>query len=256
LFSMFSSPFLPSTQQLLWHRIAIIFIAASAHSSWAQAQNTTEKTAIAQEQIERQRIAKERIEASALYEQQRRACYQQFAVTPCLEQARDSYNELIRDLKRQEVSLNDAKRRRAGADSLRAIENRNSNEAQLAQAQRRGKALDAASQRQARQEAKEQNRQNKEAAASSAQANPVPSSTDVQKDASKPAAPKRATRESRPATKSAPDPALLERNRAQSAEREKAAQIRREKIKEREAKRSKPPAAPLPIPPIPPAPAK
>jgi colicin import membrane protein len=48
----------------------------------------------------------------------RGACYQRFAVNDCLLDSRRARREVMADLRRQEVSLNDAQRKRRAAEQL------------------------------------------------------------------------------------------------------------------------------------------
>lgn len=78
----------------------------------------------AAEAAERSRIAQERSAVHQRFEDESRACYQRFAVNDCLEQARSLRREQLGDLRRQEISLNDADRRRKAADAVRRAESR------------------------------------------------------------------------------------------------------------------------------------
>ncbi len=213
----------------------------------ANAQNSIENTLTNQQvvQAERDRIKSERDVATQMLEQQRAACYQKLAVTPCLNEARDAHNEKTRDLKRQEVALNDAQRKRAAADRLRIIEERNSPQAQQTLAERRGRALAASAEREQAQQAKQNSRPTKQ------------TNTPAASDSTAQAAPKQAkptgVLNPQPSPKTAPtkrpdQAAKIEKNRQQAAAREKAAEMRRAEALQREAKRKKTAAAPLPIP--------
>ncbi len=87
------------------------------------------------------RIASERSVAESAFRAQEKACYGKFAVTDCLNAARAQRREKLADLRRQEMSLNDAQRKRKAAEHLRAIEERSSPEKQHQDAQRRASAL-------------------------------------------------------------------------------------------------------------------
>jgi colicin import membrane protein len=246
---MFASLSSMLASSFVW-RIAIICIALSAGFTRAQDQNQAEnalpKPASA-EQMERQRIAQERSSLKAQLEQQRQACYQKFAVSACLNDARDQHNEKMRDLKRQEVSLNDVQRKRAGADRLRAIEERNSPEAQLKQSQERGKALENSAKREQQRQEREASRLSKRNSLSTEPA--APAIAESAKPEAKSAAANPAPQAALPSpSKSAAEVAQMERKRQQAAKREKDAQERRARMQEREAKRKKPASAPLPAP--------
>lgn len=71
---------------------------------------------------ERQRITAERARIEAEFEQDHKACYQKFAVNDCISDARAKRREQMADLRRQELVLNDAERRRRAAERLEEIE--------------------------------------------------------------------------------------------------------------------------------------
>jgi colicin import membrane protein len=233
-------------------QVAIVSIALYAGSMPASAQNLPENTnansaAGLQEQAERTRIASERAGLLSAYQTQQQACYQKLAVTPCLTQARDEHNEKMRDLKRQEVALDDVQRKRKAAERMRIIDERNSPEAQLKEAERRGRAIEQAKQRESNRVEKEQEREAKKMDASAVspireEAAPKPAIT-AQGKSSK-AAETKLPPEQRPgqAAKSA-------QSQQAAAQREKAAQERKEKAEQREAQRKKPASASLPVPP-------
>ena len=138
---------------------AIIFIAACALSISVLAQNDSKnepKTSAQllseqqQVQMERERIQKQRSSANAEYEVQKKDCYQKFSVTDCLNQVRDNRNAQLADLRRQDVALSDAERKRKGADQVRKIEEKTAMERLEAQAEKRGQAIQAEQRRQAR----------------------------------------------------------------------------------------------------------
>ncbi|NJS36145.1 MAG: hypothetical protein HC765_06415 [Brachymonas sp.] len=185
---------------------------------------------------ERKRIQDERAVLIQTYDAQRQACYQQFNVNACLTDARDAHNEQLRDLKRQEVALNDAQRKRKAADRQREIDERNSPERQLRQAQRRGKAMQEFEKRELNNAQRQTERAGKPTA-------PVPTASES------------VSTSTRPAAQAAPSVARLAApvspvNKPISAgkNRELQAQQRRDKAAQREAQRTKPPSAGLPIP--------
>jgi colicin import membrane protein len=238
----------PSFTRSLLKSIAIYLIAACAFSMTATGQNAPQKAIEkADEQAERTRIKSERAKLNESLAQQRQACYQKLAVTPCLNEARDQNNEKMRDLKRQEVALNDVQRKRAAADRVKALDERNSPEAQLKRAQDRGKAMDAAAKREESRAERQASREAKQAQAAN-----VPQAAKEPKPEGASPAPQGKPRQ-QPAAKLAPEQrpgqaAKMEKSRRQAAEREKAAEMRRAEALQREAKRKKPAAAALPIP--------
>ncbi|MFM7330068.1 MAG: hypothetical protein ACKO1L_00115 [Brachymonas sp.] len=204
-------------------------------------------TAGLQEHAERHRIANERAALQNAYQAQQQTCYQKLAVTPCLTQARDEHNDKMRDLKRQEVALDDAQRKRKAAERMRMIDDRNSPEAQLQQAERRGRAMEQAKQRETHRMEKQQERDAKQASAhSSAQAK--------SEDGARPTAPSPRGKPKKEAPvklppEQRPDQAAKSAQSQQAAaQRERAAKERRDKAEQREAQRKKPISPGLPVP--------
>lgn len=76
------------------------------------------------EAAQRARIAEERARAETEFEQAHKACYARFAVNDCISDARARRREQMADLRRQELALNDAERRRRGEERLRDLESR------------------------------------------------------------------------------------------------------------------------------------
>ena len=97
------------------NKLAFLIAAAFALPGWAQP---------ADGDAERARIASERARVEAEFEQAHRACYARFAVNDCISDARATRREQLADLRRQELALNDAERRRRGEERLRDIESR------------------------------------------------------------------------------------------------------------------------------------
>ncbi|MDD0837235.1 hypothetical protein PSQ40_01500 [Curvibacter sp. HBC61] len=71
---------------------------------------------------ERSRIERERAAEMGRQQAVESACYQRFAVNDCLAEARVKHREVLSDLKRQEVQLNDRERRLRAGEQLRRIE--------------------------------------------------------------------------------------------------------------------------------------
>lgn len=70
----------------------------------------------------RERISAERRRVEAAFRLQEKGCYGKFATNDCLKAARAQRRETLADLKRQETSLNDADRKRKGAERQRSLE--------------------------------------------------------------------------------------------------------------------------------------
>ncbi len=94
----------------------------------------------ADEANERARITAERSRVEAEFEAGHKACYGRFAVNDCIDAAKSRRREALADLRRQEVSLNDAERRRRAAERLAEIEARKQEQAQQEQEPVRSKA--------------------------------------------------------------------------------------------------------------------
>ncbi|MBX3654514.1 MAG: hypothetical protein KF686_10045 [Ramlibacter sp.] len=208
-------------------RFALVFIALCLGASGAGAQNDAK----AGDGAERDRIQAERTAANARYERDAVACHARFAVNDCLDEARARRRERLGDLRRQEISLNDAQRRRKGA----------------AQQQRMDEKAALLSQRQA------------DEARGREKAKP---SRDAR--ASRPLGPASASGGASAAVTARQDERLRAAKQAQARQsraEEAAAQARRQRVYVREAQerkqrilkrqqeRTQPPARPLPVPP-------
>lgn len=88
-------------------------------------------------EAERDRIQSERKAIEARYAQEQAACFQKFAVNDCRDVSRASRRTALGDLRRQEVALNDAERKRKAAAQVHRLEQKNSQEAQQQSTQRR-----------------------------------------------------------------------------------------------------------------------
>ena len=75
-------------------------------------------------EVERARIERERAAEMLRQQQVESACYQRFAVNDCLLESRVKHREVMADLKRQEINLNDRERRLRSSDQLRRIEDK------------------------------------------------------------------------------------------------------------------------------------
>ncbi len=76
------------------------------------------------DRAEKARIAAERGQAEAVFREEQKACYGTFAVNDCTAAARAKRRQVLSDLKRQEVSLNDAMRRRQAAERVKSLDDR------------------------------------------------------------------------------------------------------------------------------------
>ena len=89
---------------------------------------------------ERARIAAERGRAQAAFAVEDKACYKRFWVNACLDEVKARRTDLLADLRRQEVALNDQERKAQGAEQLQKIEEKQTLAQQQAQADARAAA--------------------------------------------------------------------------------------------------------------------
>ncbi len=170
---------------------------------------------------EQTRVRSERAAAKASQAREEADCRQRFAVTDCLDRTRRRWQPVLDDLRRQEVTLNDADRMQRSAEQQRKLEEKNSPQAQEEEARRRAQALAEHEARQARAAAKA--------------SGPMPGGKPRQ-EADERSSPD-LTREQEAA------------NAQAHARRLQEAQERRDRLAKRQASRAKPPASALPVPP-------
>jgi hypothetical protein len=115
--------------------------------------------ALAQEpdalQTELDRIQAERVRQEANFAQQEAACYQRFAVNDCLRRVKAARRPVMEDLRRQEVAIQDERRRLRGIEQLQRLEEKASSEVQQEAADKREEALRAHQERLERAEQKQ-----------------------------------------------------------------------------------------------------
>lgn len=174
---------------------------------------------------EKARIAAQRVQAEEVFRAEEKACYGKFAVNDCVDAARAKRREVLAGLRKQEIALDDAERRRKAAARLRDIEERSSRENQPGQAEQRAKALADQRDREARAAEKAAERAARES-------RPEPAARDKGK--------RESTGEQRSEEAA--------RNRKQHEQRLAQAQERKAKYEKRLAERKKNAAPPLPIP--------
>lgn len=182
----------------------------------------------------RARIEAERSQAEARYAAEEKACFARFAVNDCQNEARVRRRAVLADLRRQEVSLNDAERRRKSVQKLREIEERSSPEKQRQADEQQAKALAEQQEREAHAAEKAAGR----------------------KTAAAPSAAKSPERPFRDPRKKAMQKTPNERQSPNTAEKRKSfegrleeAQARKGRIEKRLAERNKTAPKPLPVPP-------
>ncbi len=82
------------------------------------AQSDADRVLELREAQQREWIEQTRAKYQAEFRQQEIACYQRFAVNDCLQDSRRTERELMADLRRQEILINDAQRKRRAARQL------------------------------------------------------------------------------------------------------------------------------------------
>lgn len=193
---------------------------------------------------ERERIRGERAAAEAGFAEAQKACYSRFAVHDCIDAARRARNATLAGLRAQELSLNEAERKRKAAERLRELEERQSPQRQEEAAERRARSVAEQQQRASELADKKESRDRKAAEAAARE----PRTPRAPREAPRP----HPTRQPHAPKAHGPDADEAARNRAAYEERQREAAERRARLEKRLAERSKPAAAPLPA--NPPAP--
>jgi hypothetical protein len=96
----------------------LLALALAIAALGGQAQEDDTLTAQQREAQERQRIRQTRAAEQGRFAVQEAHCYQLFAVNDCLIEVRRTRRDLLADLRRQDLSINDAQRKRRGAQQL------------------------------------------------------------------------------------------------------------------------------------------
>ncbi len=213
------------------HEKSLLFslvLLAGAWPAWAQPDSAVES--------ERARISAERNQAEARFAAQEVACYKIFAVNDCLKAARSQRRERLADLRRQELSLTQAERKRRAAERVRSIEERDSAQRQEETAAQRAESM--ARQRE-KQEAVGKRAAERAQSATSAADRPAR----ARAEPAEPAAP--AASRAAKAPRSVDTAKELRRSQI----RQQEAQERRERVARRLAEAGKSGVKPLPVPP-------
>jgi colicin import membrane protein len=208
---------------------SIIISALVLCCATAQAQQTVDPGQ-SPVQVERARIASERAAVDARYLAEEKACYKKFSVNDCLNDARGRQRESLADLRRQDLSLNDAERKRRAADEMRRLEEKASPQKQDEAAERRARSLSDQRVRDDKVAKKEDTAAENEANAKSR----IKAQLDKQKDV----ADKAAARASKAA--------LAPQEAAKRDQKVKDAQEHRERVEKNRKERTKPLGNPLP----------
>jgi len=183
---------------------------------------------------EKARINAERNKAEATFKAEEKACYRKFAVNDCLKEARDKRRQVVTDLRRQEISINDAERKRKGAERLREIEEKKTAEKEAEDARKREKAL---AEQQGRDKRATEKAADRASAAASAPGKKASKEAQLGRRAESKAAAERSRNEEAAESVKKREEKLAE------------AKERKEKLAKRLAERKKAPAKPLPVPP-------
>lgn len=184
-------------------------------------------------ETERARISAERARAQARYAREESACYKTFAVNDCLNAARAERRGVLAALRRQEISLNDAERKRRGARQVERIEDKASLEKQQQAARQRERAQEEFQGRQQRAIEKSSDRAQRQAGEGD----------------------KRKSYEGKQQSRHDEQAARADKAASAAAERSKYddklrdAQERKARREQKRAEPGKPPAKPLPTPP-------
>jgi colicin import membrane protein len=181
----------------------------------------------------RARIDAERKQVEAEFGDLQKQCYRKFAVNDCLNRARAQRREKLSDLRRQEISLNDAERKRKAAERSGNLEERSSPDRQEAEAQRRARAAAQENDRKVRAAEKATKRASEEALGTKP--------GERRKDADD-AARRKAEAQQQKASEA-------QRNAIRYQQRLDDAQAHKQAVEKELADRKNPPAKPLPVPP-------
>lgn len=218
---------------------ALLLIVTYGYLTVTLAQNTQNFEEV--DANERQRIATERADRFRSNTQERKLCYQRFAVNDCLERERARHDASMDDLRRQEISLNDAQRKARGAAQSQKLDEKLSASRQADQALRRE---DAMRQTQEHQKQSDEKLLEKQQRLREIQENPP-----AQRVAKTPQAlPSKATPTAKPKTDTASSRANALANQKAYQERQLAAQRRKNDAAKRMAEKPKPLPASLPMP--------
>jgi len=128
-------------------RLFFCALLALAGAAWAQESDPL--------QAELDRIQAERARQEAYFAEQEAACYQRFAVNDCLRRVKASRRPVMEDLRRQEVAVQDERRRLRGIEQLQRLEEKSSPAALQEAAQKREEAARAYQERLERAEQKQ-----------------------------------------------------------------------------------------------------
>ncbi|HEY8047884.1 MAG TPA: hypothetical protein VIE63_01830 [Ramlibacter sp.] len=102
-------------------------LAAMCFCAGALAQQSQEDASVT---AERARLKAERQKVEAQFAAEEKTCYRKFAVNDCLATARAKRRTAVDDLRRQEIALNDAERKRKAAERRQEIDQKEATQRQ------------------------------------------------------------------------------------------------------------------------------
>jgi hypothetical protein len=193
---------------------------------------------------ERERIERERAAADARFAEAQKACRGKFAVNDCIEKASRERNAVVSELKRQQLVIKDAERKRNAAARQKEIDERSSPEQQQRAADQRAKAL-------ADQKGREAQAAEKAAKRAAEEAKREQRGPRTPKAAHGESGPQGSPRAPQAAASHGPSAGEAAKNRAEYEKRLTEAEQHKAEVVARKAKRTKPVAADLPPPPRP-----
>lgn len=175
----------------------------------------------------RTRIARDRAEANARFAAQEKQCYQRFAVNDCLDNARRLRRQSLGVLSREEMGLNEARRRQTSAARQRELEEKSHAETERQVQSREGRAQPPDGKRNH----------------SAGWQQLTPPADGASAPSPQPAPPHRAKPK-----KPGPTTAEVTEAERRFQEKQREAAKHRDDLARKLAQRKKPPAAPLPVP--------
>jgi hypothetical protein len=195
----------------------------------------------ARELKERERIKADKAMVEERFKVEEQACRVKFAVNDCVNRAKRNRVADLAELRRQELVLNDAERKRHAAQRTRELEERVSAERQQQEAAKRAQALKDTEDREKRAGEKAAKR-----AADQADKAAHPPTAKVAKPGT--VDPQGKPRASRAFNAPQPEASQAAANRAKFESNQKEAAQHQAAVQQREAKRTKPAASALPAP--------
>jgi colicin import membrane protein len=216
--------------------LASVLLLAAFAPAFAQASDEE-----ARETRERDRIRHEKATIEERFRVEEHACRQKFAVNDCVNKAKRSRSADLAELRKQELAINDAERKRRAEQRQKELAERQSAEHQQEAAEKRARALKESEERQKAFDEKAAKR-----AADQAGKAAHPPAPKVAKPGT--VEPQGKPRASRAFKSPEVDASKAAQNRAKFESNQKEAAAHKAAVAERAAKRTKPPASALTVP--------